>query len=175
MRVTSYEQSVALERIVRGITKPCPIPSGTSEYDAYAHHGLCTTCGGSGIIHPYRTLSDWLRAYNGSEWPSLVWADYSGNEWLRTWWSFDQVEIAQHYGYAGPTEYIHDLTLDEAFELLAEVGWRFVWDSYSVRTRCWMAWPPGIEYDNVEPLFVSDTQAELLDKVLAAQVDVRQA
>ena len=154
MSITNQPQSISLEHIARGITKPCP--PGTPELGV-----TCSKCNGTGITHPYHTLGDWRREHNGSEWPSLVWASYETGTPKQAWW--DNAPEAQHL--RGGLAYVHALTLDEAFELLEEAGWY----SYKLSYRSGDEEPYKMFQPSSTTLFQASKQSELLDKVLSTQ------
>ena len=157
MRTTSHLQSVALEHIAHGIERECRGKNGTG---CQGYEGCI--CEGTSVIYPYATLGDWLRVHNGSEWPSLFHGfcvDGEGYEEMmagRDW-------FVCYHGYSGyPLEnYVHALTLDEAFELLGEFGVDCSLEHVGGR---WVCVAVGIITRKS-----ADSPWELLDQVLKAQ------
>ncbi len=63
---TSLTQSQQLDAIAQDYTVPCPVPhpfdsEGPTIIILAAN---CTRCHGTGTIHPYRSIGDWLEAHH---------------------------------------------------------------------------------------------------------------
>jgi hypothetical protein len=110
----SYPLSLAVEKVVREYSVTCYYCQLAT--DDYVPN--CSVCEGTGRIHPYPAgLSDWLRAHEGSEWPSLV---YHHHVTIPPTIELSEQIPDCHCGY------IHALTPEQALSALEEcAGWKW--------------------------------------------------
>lgn len=172
----------------------CPVCQGTGNaddhYRPYSVTGVggwlrdrpCPECKGIGIYgfdpanegHAPQEVTTCDSCYGsgkkGIEWPSLVWII----------WSPENSQLIYLSGYDPEEcsfEYIHALEYLDAFALLEEVGWRFVWESDKRSNYHWSAMNKPDSGDDFYRDSVgwsewihADSPDELLNQIMAEEV-----
>ena len=137
--VLDYNPTATIDRMLGEWRVQCRNCEGDGRLSGPITHGECLSCKGSGSIQPYGGIGDWLKAHEGTEWPSLAWVDRRKQSEPDIGYFMDW-ELEFHNAapfsinmYADKKvhiqEHIHALTPEQALLVLEEITeWRWLRD-----------------------------------------------